>query len=366
MKRYLASILLLAALLTSFSASAQEEKTSKPDTLYVNFLEGLDKGDIIPFKYIYQRAKIGVGEVQDTALTCSITKDISFEVVENNKEKHIVHFTVTQDNFIKVGPECNNFRYSGSTCLVGDGFTYDVYVTYSGNMYGPCPDEMYSRYQKNLDYISDTLATSPYVSKKLSKEEWTDIFSFMKDTSYVLSHASSDFSDLFFFGAYDYEPDEVYTSIDSVLCDADQQYYYIQKRFGWDKTFSENNEEFKNTYVFRSSQVIDPHLFLEILYSPHKFTKEELEDLIQKADPKRLKHIVEITEIADKAMGMPILLEKETLEGYYEKVGEDYVCLKKEILILDFDKLGADEGDEDEEDDDDSPRYDDYGFIKVK
>ena len=80
MKRYLTTILLLAALLTSFSARAQEGNTVSSDTLYVNFLESLDKGDILPFKYIYQRAKIGIGAVKDTTITSSITKDISFEV----------------------------------------------------------------------------------------------------------------------------------------------------------------------------------------------------------------------------------------------------------------------------------------------
>ena len=366
MKRYLTTILLLAALLTSFSARAQEEKTVSSDTLYVNFLESLDKGDILPFKYIYQRAKIGIGAVKDTTITSSITKDISFEVLENNKEDHWIHLSVTQENFKKEGPECNIPYFMSNTCLIGDGTPYEIIVEYNGDLFtNRFLDELLSRYTKNLDYICDTLSKSSYVDEKLSKEQWEERFSYMRDSSFIMWHAASDYPDLFFFGGYGYQADTAYVSIDSLQCDADHKWYYSNNTFGWDKSFSDSNEDFKDLYVFRSFERFDPHLVLDNLYSSRNLSKEEMDELLEKADPRRLFRIINITELADKAAGLPILLDKEITAGYYEKVGDDYISVTKELLALDLEKLvGGD--DEDEDEDEDSPRYDDYCFIKVK
>ena len=106
---------------------------------------------------------------------------------------------------------------------------------------------------------------------------------------------------------------------------------------------------------------------MERLYQPRDLSKEEVNQLMEKADQRRLILVREMTELADKGMGIPILLDKTILEGYYDEVGDDYMKLTKQVLALDIEKLMAQEGDDDDEEEDNGePRYDDYGFIKVK
>ena len=363
MKKIFSAI--IASVLLAFCnlAQAQDTPSASKDTLYVNFLEDLDKGDILPFKHIYQRAKIW----KDTTITSSISKDITFEVLKNDRENQLVYLRVTQENFVKEGPECNDPKYMSSTSLLSDGFPVEIIVTYGGEVGGDIYDTLINRAVKNLDYVADTLANSTFVTEKLTKEQWKERYSDMKDTSFVMWRAVSDFEDLFFFGAYDYEPDSAYTHVDSVYCySADEMYYYGQN-FGWDKTFSDNNESFKNIYVFRSMYRFEGLPFIERLYDPVVLTKEEIEQLMEKADQRRLIHVMEMTELADKGMGIPILLDKTSLDGYYDEVGDNYMRLVKEVLALDIEKLLSQErNDDDEEEDDSEPRYDDYGFIKVK
>ena len=355
---------ILASVLLTVCSLAQAQDTPSRDTIHVNFLEGLSKGDVLPFKYIYQRAKV----MEDTTIMCSISKDISLEVLENDKENHWVLISVVQENYVKAGPEANKPQYSGSTFLLKDGHPLEIAVSYSGDMaMVDRPDTLVSRAARNLDYVSDTLANSVLNKAGLSKEQWKELFSEMQDTSTVMWNAVSDIYDLFFFGAYDYEADTAYTNIDSIFCETTKQTYYYGRRFGWDKTFSDNNESYSDMYVFRSFYRIDGIPFLERLYDPIPLTEEVAEELLKKADPKRCIHIMELSELADKGAGIPILLEKTCLDGYYAEVGDDYMKITKEVLALDIEKLLAQEGDDDdEEDEDDQPRYDDYGFIKVK
>ncbi|MBQ6310859.1 MAG: hypothetical protein IJK74_04840 [Bacteroidales bacterium] len=363
MKKIFSAIIATVLLAVCNLAKAQDTPAATSDTLYVNFLEDLDKGDILPFKHIYQRAKIW----KDTTITSSVSKDITFEVLENDKERQLVILRVTQENVVKQGPECNDPKYMSGTFLLGDGFPLEIIVTYNGDVGGDIYDTLVSRAVKNLDYVADTLANSTFVKEKLTREEWLDRYSYMKDTSFVMWRAVSDFEDLFFFGAYDYEPDSAYTHVDSVFCSSIDEMYYYAQNFGWDKTFSDNNEAFKNMYVFRSMYRFDGIPFLERLYDPISLTKEDIDLLLEKADQKRLIHVMEMTELADRGMGIPILLDKTSLDGYYNEVGDDYMKLTKEVLALDIVKLMSQGGnDDDEEEDDSEPRYDDYGFIKVK
>ena len=362
MKKIFSAILATILLAVCNLAQAQDTPPVAKDTLYVNFLEDLDKGDVLPFKHIYQRAKIW----KDTTITCSVSYDVTFEVVENNKENHYVVFSVTQDNYQKQGPEANDPKYGSSTFLWEDGETFDLIVRYDGEMSGSYNNGLFSKYAKNLEFIADTLAQSPFVEEKLTREQWLDRYSYMKDTSHVMWRAVAAYEDLFFFGAYDYEADTAYVSVDSVYCDSTEEPYYYYTRFGWDKTFSDENEAFKNMYVFRSIERLEGIPFLERLYQPRTLSKEEVSQLMEKADQRRLILVTEMTELADKGMGIPILIDKTTLEGYYDEVGDDYMKLTKQVLALDIEKLMAQEGDDDEEEEDDQPRYDDYGFIKVK
>ena len=361
MKTLFSAILASVLLTVCNLAQAQDTPPASRDTLYVNFLEGLDKGDTLPFKYIYQRARIGV----DTTITCSVSKDIELEVIENDKENQIVHFTLTQTNFHKEGPESNNPHYLNSTFLLGDGYPVSFIVSYSGKMGLRHDDTLFSRHIKNVDYITDTLLKSP--SNKLTKEQWDKVSSRMKDTNYIAWKVLNDIEDLFFFGAFDYEPNVSYSMLDSMKCGIDNKSHSFEKVFGWDKAFSDENETFRNMYVFRYGYHVDGLLFLERLYNDSNITLEKAEELMKKADPKRCGWVVEMTELADRAMGLPVLLEKQTLDGYYEEIGDNYIRLAKETIILDLEKLMAQEGDDDEDEEEDGqPRYDDYGFIKVK
>lgn len=364
MKKLFSAILASVLLAVCNLALAQDSPPATKDTLYVNFLEDLDKGDVLPFKFIYQRAKIR----QDTTITCSISHDLSFEVIENNKENQYVVFNIIQNNYQKQGPEANDPRYSSATFLWEDGESLELTVTYSGQMSvsESCGEPLFSKFSKNLDYIADTLASSQFVKEKLSREQWKELYSEMIDTNFIIWRAVSSFDDLFFFGAFDYEADSAYVLVDSTFCNYTGKPYYYYRQFGWDKTFSDEKEAFKDLYVFRSISRVEGIPFVETLYYPVKLTKEEIDGLMEKADPVRLVHIVELTVLADKGMGIPILLDKTTLDGYYDEIGDNSMKLVKEVLALDIEKLMAQENDDDEEEDDGEPRYDDYGFIKVK
>ena len=260
MKSLIIAILTSILLVFSNPAKAQDTPAQSHDTLYVNYLEGLSKGDILPFNFVYQRAKIW----KDTIITCAYSKDISIEVLENDNENHFIRLSVVQDNYKKFGPEANNPEYMGSTSLLGDGYPIEIVVDYNGDMAGiGYVDTLISRAIKNLDYVADTLANSSFVTEKLSREEWKNRFSQMQDTSAIMWNTVADFNDLFFFGAFDYEADSLYTKVDSVFSYSTNQMHYYGQLVGWDKSFSDNNEDLKDLYVFRSAYRIDGIPFLE-------------------------------------------------------------------------------------------------------
>ena len=361
MKKILSITAVCLSLLWYGTASAQDVQNvpdSPKDTLSINFLKHTDPGDLLPFKYIYQRAKIS----QDTVITCAISKDILFEVLENNREEEYVLVNITQSNFQKTGPESNDPLYN-RVSFYAEGIPVEITIGYDGRMYGSS-DTLVSRAIRNMNHVADTLINSVVNTANLSRETILKSLTNLADTGYVMSEFVADLSPLFFPGEYSLVANESYTIADSVLCGIDNKYHQDITVFGWDEEFSKENEQFRDIYVIRKFNANDPMLFIERL--DPDITEEEAKELIEKYG-RRLIGAVETTILADKGMGIPILVDMELVNGFYEQLGDDYISLSKIMIALDTDKLAELEGsDDDEEEDNGEPRYDDYGFIKVK
>ena len=361
MKRIIA-ITALALLAVFTKANAQEISTAK-DTLCLKFFEMLDKGDPLPFKYVYQKAKIG----NDTIITCLISKDIELYVAENNKEDQYVIFDVITTNFQKSGEESNDIKNIRTTCVVADGYPVQIKVWYDGESeYVELDDTLKARAQKNMLFIADTLQKGKF-SKVLNKEEIVERLEYIVSPGYAVSQATSshDFRELFKFYYLKYQPNEVYGDVDSVYCNLDDKMYPFHTIFQWDEEFSKEVPDYENFYVLRSGSKIGGLAALSVMgIIPDEEGYKLLEEEVNKT---RCIHVTEATMLADKEMGVPALVDIQMLNGFYDQIGEEYICLEKIIIMLDFDKMMADEGDDDEqENESDEPRYDDYGFIKVK
>ena len=361
MKKILSITAACLSLLWCSTASAQDVQTvpdSPKDTLSINFLKHTDPGDLLPFKYIYQRARIS----QDTTITCSITKDVLFEVLENNKEEEYVLVNITQTNFQKTGPESKDPLYN-RVSFYAEGLPVEITIGYDGRMYGSS-DSLVSRAIRNLNFVADTLSSSVVNTEKLSRDAILESLSNLVDTGYVMSEFVADLSPLFFPGEYKFIANESYTIADSILCDIDNKYHPDITVFAWDDEFSRENEQFRNLYVIRKFNACDPMLFIERL--DPDVTEDEAKELIEKYG-RRLISAIETTILADRGIGIPILVDMELVNGFYEQLGDDYLSLSKIMIALDTEKLAELEGDDDEEEEDNGePRYDDYGFIKVK
>ncbi len=356
MKKILAlmtSVLLLGCL---NQAIAQE---TRKDTLDLEiFFSHLDKGDRLPYKYIYQKAKVGL----DTTITCAVQKDFELEVVENNKEEYYVIFEITTSNFTKSGEECNQSDMYRTTCLVNDGFPVQLKVWYSGDgQILDYPDTLKERARKNMLMVADTLHK---YNEEMTKEQLVEDLDYMTSDRYVIIQATSalDLSDMFSFSKLIYEPDSVYSDIDSIYSYIDKQYHSYENLVFWDDEFSRSVPDYSNFYVLRSiTQVND----IAALTAMDIQLDEESPTLLKnEANRKRCVYGKEITLLADKAMGVPCLMEVTMVSGFYETIGDQHFKMEKVIISLDFDKMNQEE-DEDEENEDE-PRYDDYGFIKVK
>ena len=358
MKKIFSAILASVLLAVFNPAQAQDTPPATKDTLSINFLKHADPGDLLPFKYIYQRAKIS----QDTVITCAISKDILFEILENNREEEYVLVNITQSNFQKTGLESNDPLYN-RVSFYADGLPVEITIGYDGRMYG-ASDSLVYRAIRNINHVADTLSNSVLNTAKLSREAILESLSNLADTGYVMSEFVADLSPLFFPGEYSFVANESYTIADSVLCGIDNKYHQDITVFGWDEEFSKENEQFRDIYVIRKFNAQEPMLFIE-KFNPD-ITEEEAKELIEKYG-RRLIGAVETTILADKGMGIPILVDMELVNGFYEQLGDDYISLSKIMIALDTDKLAELEGgDDDEEEDNGEPRYDDYGFIKVK
>lgn len=349
------------------SQDPQQNATSPKDTLILNFLEMLDKGDVIPFHYVYNRARLGIdtsgGEFRlDTTLTLSVTKHIELEVVENNKEEEFVVFEMITSDFQKAGEEAGNAFNARATCVVSDGFPIRIIVDYNGSLSSEeYSDTLKARVEKNLLYVADTLLK---FNPGLTKEEIADNLSFLKNQGFAITQAinGNDFSNMFSFFRWVYPADEVFTSTDSVhLSNTSFDYttYFI-----WDAEFSKERPQFENFHVLRSIVNINGNPALAIMgIKPDENTSKLLEEETFKA---RSVYAKQVTLLADKGMCIPSLLDIEILHGFYDDIEDLAMSLEKTIITLDIEKLIGDQSDDEEDEDDDEPRYDDYGFIKVK
>lgn len=361
MKRIIA-ITALALLAVFSKANAQEAITAK-DTLSLKFFEMLDKGDSLPFKYVYQKAKLG----KDTILTARVSKDIELYVAENDKESQFVIFDVISTNFEKFGEEANDPDNLRTTCVVADGYPVQIKVWYNGDAeYVELDDTLKARAQKNLLFIADTLQKGKF-SNVLNKEEIAEKLDYLVSPGFAVSQATSspDFGEMFKFYFLKYQPNEVYGYVDSVYCDLDGKMYPHKTVFQWDENFSTEVPDYENFYVLRSGSTVGGLMALSVMgIVPDEEDYKLLED---EANTIRCIHVTETTMLADKGMGVPALVDIQLVGGFYEKIGDEYLNLEKIIIMLDFEKMMADEGgDDEEEDESDEPRYDDYGFIKVK
>ena len=362
MKRIIATIALTLSISWCSMAVAQENTTetnAPKDTLKINFLKHTDPGDILPFKYIYQRAKIS----SDTTITCAVSKDIELEILENNKEDEYVVAKITQSGYKKNGKESLSPDYYRVN-YVAESLPVEITIDYDGTMYGTS-DSLVARAIRNLHFVSDTLSKSQANVNGISREEIFEAFSYIADTAYVMRDFVTDLSNLFIAGIYQLAENESYSITDSLFCNIDNKKHQVVTTFGWDQEASEENDQLKPFYVIRLFSAKDPMLFIEGFDS--EVSEDEAKKLIEKYG-RRLLHVSETTILADKAMGIPVMVETDIVDGFYEKLGDDYISLAKIIIALDYDKLMAmQDGDEDEEDEEDGEtRYDDYGFIKVK
>jgi len=332
MKTLLTTLFLAAALLCSGRTGAQEKTVSQEDTVNINFLLHVSPGDILPFKYIYQRARIG----EDTSITLSITKNITFEVLENNRKDKYVLFNIIQSDFKKEGPESLDPGYSRTT-FVAEGYPVEITVYYDGTMDG-VSDTLMARAERNKAFVADTLSRH-LGTENISKEELMGELSFLTDTSYVMSSFASDLNSLFLTCGYDLVPNITYSSQDSIMWPIDNQKHILRELLVLDEEFARENPDYNDLYVVRSASQMDTI------------------------------STIGVTFLADKTIGLPFLVQKEMVDNYYDHLGDNLTSVIRTVIILDVDKLVSiqeKQEDEEEENEDEEPRYDDYGFIKVK
>lgn len=353
MKRLI--ILIAATLVLAIPAKAQEAQSK--DTVNVNFFNRLEKGDILPFKFLYQRLKIK----EDTTVSVSVAKDIILEVTDVNDTMDFLIVNVKEENFSKGGPEAGKPKLLRTTSLVKDLSGVDLAITRTGIILGIKEgDSLFLKSQQNLDYIADTLSKNSV----LSKAGIVLLNSFLTDTARVLKQVYSDLSDLFFFCDWGLIPDEVYVVSDSVYSSIDDSFFQAELLFTLDSEFSRNNPEYKDLYVLRKEQIYQGLYFLR-WFGYEKPTEEALKIVEQYGN--RCAAAEEVTVLADKGMGIPVLMQKAVTTGFYDETGDDAISKEFITILLDYDRLAELQGDDDdEEEDDDEPRYDDYGFIKVK
>lgn len=351
-------VLLIALAFLALPLLAQEKESK--DTISVNYLAHIDKGDILPFKYLYQRLKIKADD-SDTTLAVSVVKDITLEATDVNKDMGYIVFLVTEENFQKTGSEAGSPLSMRATSSLKDISGVEMVVTMGGDILGLVnADSLFMLAQKNLEYVADTMSKH----SSLSKEELMEENGFLTDTVRILKQVYKDLSDLFFFCQWDMVPDEVYVVPDSLYSYVDDRNLENKLLFTMDSKFAESVPEYNGLYVLRRARIYENLLFLR--WFGVKDPEEDALKLLEKYKDRSMAS-EELFVLADKAMGIPLLVESNVLVGFYDKVGDDYISQERIVLVLDYDRLMDSQGDDDEEEEEDGePRYDDYGFIKVK
>ena len=356
----------------TLSRSGDSTVTQK-DTMKLRFLEVIGKGDVLPFNLVYQRARLNTndkGDIIDTVLMLSIQKDFAIEVVENNREKEYVMFDYIQGSFKKSGPFSDDPGYSQTTNLLSDGYPLRLGVSYGGYLFSDVePDTLKARAEKNLAFIADTMSKS---SEDVSREQIIEDLSYMKDPSYLLSQAISGLNSIFQFCGYEMAEGERYSYKDSLFCDIDSTWYSHPVIMGWTWDQSQTDSSRDAPFNIQSISAISGMPFLS--YMGCDLTKEEAVELLEKAreegKDKRFTNLRQVEFLADNLYGIPLLIQTTILNGFYESIDDNAVGLDKIIIVLDVEKFVQSQEDSEDEDDEDNeedePRYDDYGFIKVK
>lgn len=361
MKKILIATAVIVSLLTLFSntTKAQDSTEVAKDSITLTLFDNLYKGDLLPFKFIYQKIRAG----EDTTVTCAIIKDMEFEVVENNQEEEYVLFNLYQTNFRKEGPEANLLTNLRATNLVDNETPIKIIIDYSGNIYFTTQnDSLLAKAQRNMLYVVDTLVKRV---PRLKREELLNNLEGMKDERFALEQATNftDLADLFFFYRWIYYADETHVAEDSIYCLYKEAFETYPVYFEWDKQLSKDNPELANVHILRSGFDITGLPTLKFMTTD--CTEKEAEELFQTTDKEKWYHIQRATMIADKAYGLPIVFEKNCITGFYSEPGDPYSRIETVIFALDFSKLNSEKDDENEEEDDEN-RYDEYGIIKVR